>query len=81
MELGQIIGVETYRWIIFTSGKSFVDGSFGRLPSWGCYTLDGENLEMEGVASDLEVRESFHDRLHNRRPQLDKAIEELLKQL
>jgi tricorn protease len=79
--LGQIIGVETYRWIIFTSGKSFVDGSFCRLPSWGCYTLDGGNLEMQGVAPDLEVRESFHDRLHNRRPQLDRAIEELLKQL
>jgi len=79
--LGQIIGVETYRWIIFTSGKSFVDGSFCRLPSWGCFTLDGENMEMEGVAPDLEVRETFHDRLQNRHPQLDKAIEELLKQL
>lgn len=81
LELGKIIGVETYRWIIFTSGKSFVDGSFTRLPSWGCYTLDGENLELTGVAPDIVVGESFHDRLHNRRPQLDRAIEELLKQL
>ncbi len=81
LDLGKIIGVETYRWIIFTSGKSFVDGSFCRLPSWGCYTLEGENLEKTGVAPDIQVAENFHDRLHNRRPQLDAAIEELMEQL
>jgi tricorn protease len=81
LELGKIVGIETYRWIIFTSGKSFVDGSSCRLPSWGCYSLDGKNLEMTGVAPDIETSETFHDRLHNRQPQLDRAIEELLKQL
>jgi tricorn protease len=81
LELGKIIGVETYRWIIFTSGKSFVDGSFCRLPSWGCYTLEGENLEMTGVAPDIVVYENFYDRLHKRQQQLDRAIDELLKQL
>jgi tricorn protease len=81
LELGKIIGVETYRWIIFTSGKAFVDGSFCRLPSWGCFTLDGDNLEKTGVAPDIIVTETFHDRLHNRRPQLDKAIGELMNQL
>jgi tricorn protease len=81
LDLGKIIGVETYRWIIFTSAKSFVDGSFCRLPSWGCYTLDGENLELTGVAPDILVHENFHDRLHGKHPQLDRAIEELLKQL
>ena len=81
LELGTILGVETYRWIIFTSGKSFVDGSFTRMPSWGCFTLEGENLELTGVAPDIEVRENFSDRLHNRQPQLDKAIEYLLERL
>ncbi|HMP32089.1 MAG TPA: S41 family peptidase, partial [Saprospiraceae bacterium] len=48
--LGKVIGTDTYRWIIFTSGKSLVDGSFYRLPSWGCYSLDGQrNLEETGV--------------------------------
>ena len=36
LKLGKVIGTETYRWIIFTSGKGLVDGSFYRLPSWGC---------------------------------------------
>jgi tricorn protease len=81
LKLGQIIGTETYRWIIFTSGKGLVDGSFYRLPSWGCYTLDGKNLEREGVQPDITVKQTFTDRLDGKEPQLDKAIEEILKQL
>ncbi len=81
LELGTIVGTETYRWIIFTSGKSLVDGSFVRVPAWGCYTLDGTNLELEGVAPDVYINTSFKDRIENKDPQLDKAIEEILKQL
>ena len=79
--LGKIIGTETYRWIIFTSSKGLVDGSSYRLPSWGCYTLDGKNLETEGVSPDIYVGESFNDRLTGKQPQLDKAIEEILNDL
>ncbi|MDQ1089277.1 S41 family peptidase [Siphonobacter sp. SORGH_AS_1065] len=81
LKLGKLIGTETYRWIIFTSGKGLVDGSFYRLPSWGCYTLDGKNLEREGVQPDITVRQTFTDRLDGKEPQLDKAIEEILKEL
>lgn len=79
--LGTIVGTETYRWIIFTSGKSLVDGSFYRLPSWGCYTLDGKDLEKEGVSPDIYVGENFKDRLDTKQPQLDKAIEVILNKL
>lgn len=79
--LGKIIGTETYRWIIFTSGKGLVDGSFYRLPSWGCYTLDGKNLEKEGVTPDIYVPQTFKDRLQGNQPQLDRAIEEIMSQL
>ena len=79
--LGTIIGTETYRWIIFTSGKGLVDGSFTRLPSWGCYDLDGNDLEMTGVAPDIFVKNTFKDRVEGNDPQLDKAIEFILKEL
>ncbi|MBK7871323.1 MAG: PD40 domain-containing protein [Saprospiraceae bacterium] len=79
--LGKIVGTETYRWIIFTSGKGLVDGSFYRLPSWGCYTLDGKNIEQEGVKPDIFVKTTFKDRLEGRDPQLDRAIEEVMKGL
>jgi tricorn protease len=81
LKLGKIIGTETYRWIIFTSGKGLVDGSFYRLPAWGCYTLDGRNLEKEGVKPDISIKNTFKDRLEGKDPQLDRAIEEIMKEL
>lgn len=81
LKLGKIIGTETYRWIIFTSGKGLVDGSFYRIPAWGCFTLDGKDIEKNGVVPDINVKTGFTDRLENKDPQLDRAIEEITKQL
>jgi len=81
LKLGKIIGQETYRWIIFTSGKSLVDGSSYRLPSWGTYTLDGQNLEKTGVAPDIYVKNTFVDRLNDNDPQLERAVQEILKDI
>lgn len=81
LNLGTIIGMPTYRWIIFTSGTGLVDGSFVRLPSWGCYSLEGNDLEMHGVEPDIKVPMTFEDRLLKRDPQLDRAIDEILKKL
>lgn len=79
--LGKIIGTETYRWIIFTSAKGLVDGSSYRVPAWGCYTLDGQDLELSGVAPDITVNNTFLDRLNDRDPQLERAVSEILNQL
>lgn len=81
LKLGTIIGTGTYRWIIFTSGAGLVDGSFVRLPSWGCYTLDGKNLEKTGVMPDIFVKNTFEDRMNHEDPQIEKAVEEILKKL
>lgn len=81
LKLGKIIGNETYRWIIFTSGIGLVDGSNVRMPGWGCYTLDGKDLEQTGVQPDILVINSFEDKLNGRDPQLDRAIDEVLKVL
>ena len=81
LNLGKIIGTETYRWIIFTSGRRLVDGSYTRLPVWGCYDLEGNDLELTGVAPDIYVKNSFKDRLNGNDPQLEKAIQEALKEL
>lgn len=81
LKLGTIIGMPTYRWIIFTSGAGLVDGSFIRLPSWGCYTLDGKDLEMTGVEPDIKVPLTIEDKINGNDPQLDRAIAEIMKQL
>ena len=79
--LGTIVGTETYRWIIFTSSASLVDGSTCRLPAWGCYTLDGTDLEFSGVKPDLYIRNSFTDIINERDPQLEKSVEVLMQKL
>ena len=81
MKPGKIIGNETYHWIIFTSGASLIDGSTVRLPSWGCYTLDGKDIEFSGVQPDILVINTFEDNINGRDPQIDRAIEEIMKQL
>ncbi|MCU0375994.1 MAG: S41 family peptidase [Chitinophagaceae bacterium] len=81
LKLGTIVGNETYRWIIFTTGTSLVDGSSLRLPSWGCYTLEGKDLEFEGVQPDIKVLNNFDDKVNGRDPQLEKAIEVILGKL
>ena len=79
--LGTVVGTPTYRWIIFTSGKGLVDGSFYRLPSWGCFSLDGKNLEKTGVEPDIYVKNTMKDRLEGKDPQLDRAIQLILSEM
>lgn len=81
LNLGTIIGTETYRWIIFTSAKSLVDGSSYRVPGWGTYSLDGDDLELTGVSPDIYVKNTFVDRLNGADPQLERAVQEILNQL
>lgn len=81
LKLGKIIGTETYRWIIFTSAKGLVDGSSYRVPAWGCFTLDGQDIEKTGVKPDVNIKTGFVDRLNNNDPQLDKAISEIMSAL
>ncbi len=74
-------GNETYCRIIFTTGTLLVDGSALRLPSWGCYSLDGKDIEFTGVQPDVKVLNQFDDKLNGKDQQLDKAIEVILGQL
>lgn len=79
LKLGTIIGTETYRWVIFTSGKRLVDGSYYRLPSWGCFTLDKKDIELTGVAPDIYVKNTFKDRIDGKDPQLERAVRHILE--
>ena len=41
----------------------------------------GRNLEFEGVKPDVYVKTGFHDKIKNSDPQLDKALELIMKDL
>lgn len=81
LKLGKIVGNETYHWIIFTGGVTLVDGSSVRMPAWGCFSLEGKDLEATGVHPDILVINTFEDKLNGNDPQLDRAIEEIMKTL
>lgn len=78
--IGTLMGMPTYRWIIFTTAMSLVDNSTHRLPAWGAYTFDNDNLELTGVEPEIRVRNTFHDLIHDRDPQLDEAIRYIINQ-
>ena len=79
--LATLVGTETYRWIIFTTSAILMDGTSLRLPAWGCYSLDGKDLEFTGVAPDIYVKNTFKDRIEGKDPQLVRGIEEILRKL
>ena len=80
LKRGPIIGNTTYGWLIFTTGVRLMNGGYFRLPFWGCYTLDGKDLETSGgVKPDILVINDLNHDLHNQDPQLEKAIEKILE--
>ena len=79
LNIAKIVGTETYRWIIFTSSVRLIDGSSCRMPAWGCYTLEGTDLESIGVKPDIYVKNTFKDRLMGLDPQLETALKEVMR--
>ncbi|MBN1939929.1 MAG: hypothetical protein JW843_10105, partial [Candidatus Aminicenantes bacterium] len=82
LKRGPVVGAKTYGWLIFTTSAGLMNGGSFRLPWWGCFTLDGKNLERSGgVEPDIPVASDLRDTLAGRDPQLDRAVEEILKLL
>jgi len=82
LKRGPIIGNTTYGWLIFTTGVRLMNGGYFRLPFWGCYTLDGQDLETGGgVKPDIFVINDLNHDLRSQDPQLDKASEIILERI
>lgn len=80
--IGKLIGVPTGGGVIGTGGVGLLDGTYFRVPSSGCYTLEGETLENMGIEPDIYVENPpEQDFSETSDDQLEMAVEELLKQL
>ncbi len=80
LKRGLVVGNTTYGWLIFTTSAGLMNGGGFRLPWWGCYTLDGKDLETSGgVKPDVVVVNDLGHVLRGQDPQLDRAVAELLK--
>jgi tricorn protease len=81
LKLGPVIGNKTYGWLIFTSGKTLLNGAGFRIPFWGCYTLDDIDLENYGVEPDIKIINTFQDNVEGKDQQLVKAIEVIMEKI
>ena len=80
--IGKLIGVPTGGGVIGTGGVRLLDGTWFRLPSSGCFTLEGETLENMGIEPDIYIENPpEQDFSETSDAQLEMAVEELLKQL
>jgi len=67
--------------VIGTWEYELVDGSSMRLPGSGWYKMDGTNMEGTGAMPDIIIQHTPNDIIADRDPQLQRAIEEILKEI
>ncbi|CAN5574964.1 S41 family peptidase [soil metagenome] len=79
--LAKLVGKPTPGYVIYTYGLQLVDGTSARMPSTGAFRLDGSPLEDMGQVPDYDVDITPEQYMAGIDPQLDKAIEVLLKEI
>ncbi len=79
--LGTIVGTPTGSGVIGTSSYYLIDGTRIRRPSTAALTTEGEDTDLVPRQPDIFVEMLPDDYLNGRDPQLEKAVEELLKKL
>ncbi len=77
--LAKLVGQPTPGYVIWTWGFPLIDGTSARMPGSGVYRSDGTSMENRGEQPDYRVALTAEDWLNERDPQLEKAIELLLK--
>jgi Tol biopolymer transport system component/C-terminal processing protease CtpA/Prc len=77
--IAKLVGMPTPGYVIWTWGLPLVDGTSGRMPGSGVYRLDGTPMENMGEQPDVRVPMTNEDWQAKRDPQLDKALELLMK--
>ena len=81
-KVGTLVGKRTWGGLIGILGfPEFIDGGGVTAPNVGIWTKDGFIVENTGVAPDVEVEQTPADIIRGRDPQLEKAIEIILKEL
>jgi tricorn protease len=81
-DLGPMIGKRTWGGLVGVLGfPQFLDGGSVTAPNVAFWNEDGYRVENEGVAPDIEVEQEPKLVMRGRDPQLERAIEEVLRQL
>lgn len=78
-KLAKLVGHRTPGYVIYTGGFPLVDGTNARMPGTGVWRIDGSSMEDNGVKPDFDVDITPEQFFMGLDPQLDKAIQVLLK--
>jgi tricorn protease len=80
--VGPLVGKRTWGGLVGILGfPEFIDGGGVTAPNLAIWTKDGFIVENVGVAPDIEVEQTPSEILKGRDPQLEKAIEVVMKEL
>jgi len=81
-KLGKLIGKRTWGGLVGTLGfPVLMDGGYISAPNLAIWTEDGWIVENVGVPPDIEVEQLPAEVIAGRDPQLEKAIEVIMKEL
>ena len=78
-KMATLVGMPTPGYVIYTGAFTLIDGTGARMPGTGSWTLSGESLEDNGRQPDVRVDITPEQYLRGEDPQLDAAIEVLMK--
>jgi tricorn protease len=82
LQMGTLVGKRTWGGLVGTLGfPVLMDGGGVTAPNLAIWTEEGFIVENEGVPPDVEVEQTPADVIAGRDPQLEKAIEIVMKQL
>jgi len=82
-KIGTLVGTRTWGGLVHTADTpGFIDGGSMIAPRGGFFTRDGKwAVENEGTPPDITVENFPKDVIAGRDPQLERAVEEAMKQL
>ncbi len=82
-KIGLLVGKRTWGGLVHTADTpGFIDGGSMIAPRGGFFTRDGKwAVENEGVGPDIDVENWPKDVIAGRDPQLERAVEEAMRQL
>lgn len=83
MKIGTLVGTRTWGGLVGTwDTPPFIDGGRMVAPRGGFFDTDGKwAVEGEGIAPDIEVLQEPSEVIKGKDPQLERAVQEALKQI
>jgi tricorn protease len=78
---GRLVGTATFGGVISTGAFTLIDGTLVRMPFRGWYLPDGTDMESHGAQPDVDVPQTPADEASGKDPQLEAAVEDLMKRI